>query len=62
MNKLLRPKDFQNLISSNSSLYKAVNQQSEYKKLYEERWGRTGFELEEKNWIIAYQKKCQKKH
>ena len=57
-NKFLSHKEFRNLATSTSMMYRAINQQVEYKMLYEERWGRSGFELEEKNWIVAYRKKC----
>lgn len=59
-NRLLTHKDFKNVAISSVKMYRAINQQPEYKMLYEERWGKTGFDLEEKNWIIAYRKKCKK--
>lgn len=33
-----------------------TNQQN-YKILFEQKWGRTGFELDERNWIKMYKNK-----
>ena len=56
---MLKPREFANLEMANSQIYKGVHSQASYKALYEERWGRTGFELEERNWVKAYQNKVR---
>ena len=57
LSQLLKPKEYKNLCISNREIYKVLTNQQNYKILFEQKWGRTGFELDERNWIKMYKNK-----
>ena len=42
----LKPKDYKNLSICNREIFLFLNSQQNYKTIFEQKWGRTGFGLE----------------
>ena len=60
-NKLLGPRSFKNLEMTNRKMYQLLHSEKQYMKIYEGRWGKTGFQLGEINWMKHYRKQILKR-
>lgn len=59
ISRFLRPGDLCKVEQCGSQLYRLLHTQRNYKMLFEGRWGKTGFGLQERDWLKLYQRKAR---